>query len=113
MIVLKMCSVLTTVMFLSWAWFGAPETWTDSALPDMVSSSHFMLKSLMAFFMFLATMVAKGLLLPAEDSSLGRGEREEREREEREREETEERGEGGERRGRRERSIRKGKIKIS
>ena len=70
MIVLKVCNVLTTVMFLSWAWLGAAETWTDSDLPDTVNSSHLMLKSLMDFLMFLAMMVARGLLLPAVDSSL-------------------------------------------
>lgn len=73
MMVIKMCSVLTTVMFLSWAWFGAPDTCTISALPDIVNSSHRMLKSLMAFFMFLATIVASGPLLPAVDSSLREG----------------------------------------
>lgn len=70
MMVLKVCSVLTTVMFLSWAWLGAPETWTHSDLPDTVSSSHLMLKSLMAFLMFFAMIVASGLLLLAVDSSL-------------------------------------------
>lgn len=70
MIVLNICSVLTTVMFLSWAWLGAAETWTHSDLPDTVSSSHLMLKSLMAFLMFLAMIVARGLLLPAVESSL-------------------------------------------
>ena len=73
MMVIKMCSVLTTVMFLSWAWFGAPDTCTISALPDIVNSSHRMLKSLMAFLMFLATIVASGPLLPDVDSSLGEG----------------------------------------
>ena len=42
----------------------------DSDLPDTVNSSHLMLKSLMDFLMFLAMMVARGLLLPAVDSSL-------------------------------------------
>ena len=70
MMVLKACSVLTTVMFRSWAWLGAAETWMHSDLPDTVSSSHLMLKSLIDFLMFLAMIVARGLLLPAVDNSL-------------------------------------------
>ncbi len=69
MMVWKRCRVLTTEIFLSWAWFGGPDIWTAS-LPVATISSHFMLNSRMALSTFLEMMVAKGPLPPAVASSL-------------------------------------------
>ena len=64
-----MCSVLAIVMFLNWAGFGGPDTCMAS-LPPITISSHFMLNNRMALSTFLDMIVARGLLLPAVESSL-------------------------------------------
>ncbi len=48
---------------------GREDSWTES-LPDKTSSSHFILKRRMALSIFLARILARGSLPPAEESSL-------------------------------------------
>lgn len=60
------------VIFRIWAWFGPEET-CRASLPRNTKSSHFMWKSVIALSTFLARMLARGPLEPAEASSL-RGE---------------------------------------